>query len=155
MVAKDYVFKFQETCLISKYVFIHIYYEIIDEIIVSDKTPIDNSVSPDDSAKDNGPAISNNSAHHQTNIPIPEIKIRDKPQGKSIISSPHNTDAVYTRKRDHKVVEHKAFVTETCDPGNPVPGLPPRFQCRGFPVGGAGLRRGSRPRPESARSPER
>jgi len=33
---------------------------------------------------------------------------------------PHNTDAVYTRKRDQKVVGHKAFVTETCDPENPV-----------------------------------
>jgi len=47
-----------------------------------------------------------------------EIEIREKPEGDKIISSPHNTDANYTRKRDKTVVGHKAFVTETCDPEN-------------------------------------
>ncbi len=51
---------------------------------------------------------------------LPEIEIRDKPTGEKIISSPHNTDAEYTRKRDQKVVGHKGFLTETCDPENPV-----------------------------------
>jgi len=51
---------------------------------------------------------------------LPEIELRDKPAGKKIISSPHNTDAEYTRKRDQKVVGHKGFLTETCDPENPV-----------------------------------
>jgi len=51
---------------------------------------------------------------------FPEIEIRDKPVGEKIISSPHNTDAEYTRKRDQKVVGHKGFLTETCDPENPV-----------------------------------
>lgn len=47
-----------------------------------------------------------------------EIEIREKPEGDKIISSPHNTDANYTRKRDKTVVGHKGFVTETCDPEN-------------------------------------
>ena len=51
---------------------------------------------------------------------LPQIEIRDKPVGEKIISSPHNTDAEYTRKRDQKVVGHKGFLTETCDPENPV-----------------------------------
>jgi hypothetical protein len=50
----------------------------------------------------------------------PEIEVREKPKGDKIISTPHNTDAAYTRKRDQKVVGHKGFVTETCDPDNPV-----------------------------------
>ena len=37
-----------------------------------------------------------------------------------IISTPHNTDAEYTRKRDQKIVGHKGFVTETCEPENSV-----------------------------------
>jgi len=45
----------------------------------------------------------------------PKIEIRKKPVGDKIISSPHNTDAEYTRKRKQTVVGHKAFVTETCD----------------------------------------
>lgn len=49
----------------------------------------------------------------------PQIEIRKKPEGEKIICSPHNTDAAYTRKRDQKVTGHKAFVTETCDCGNP------------------------------------
>ncbi|NQU52927.1 MAG: transposase [Bacteroidetes bacterium] len=51
---------------------------------------------------------------------LPEIEIRKKPQGNKIISSPHNTDAAYTRKRNKTVVGHKGFVTETCDPNNEV-----------------------------------
>ena len=50
----------------------------------------------------------------------PEIRIREKPTGNRIVSSPHNPDAVYTRKRNQKVVGHKAFITETCDPDNPI-----------------------------------
>lgn len=50
----------------------------------------------------------------------PEIEIREKPVGDKIISSPHNTDAEYTKKRKQTVVGHKAFVTETCDPDNEV-----------------------------------
>ena len=51
---------------------------------------------------------------------FPEIEVREKPVGEKIISTPHNTDAEYTRKRDQKVVGHKGFLTETCDPENPV-----------------------------------
>jgi transposase len=47
-----------------------------------------------------------------------EIIIRDKPEGDEIISSPHNTDARYMRKRDQKVCGQKGFLTETCDEDN-------------------------------------
>jgi hypothetical protein len=50
----------------------------------------------------------------------PEIEIREKPVGDKIVSTPHNTDAVYVKKKAQKVVGHKAFVTETCDPDNEV-----------------------------------
>lgn len=50
----------------------------------------------------------------------PDIEIREKPEGDKIISTPHNTDAEYTRKRDQKIVGHKGFVTETCEPENSV-----------------------------------
>jgi hypothetical protein len=50
----------------------------------------------------------------------PEIEIRAKPEGDKIISSPHNTDAEYTRKRAQTIVGHKGFLTETCDPENKV-----------------------------------
>jgi hypothetical protein len=49
-----------------------------------------------------------------------EIEIRKIPEGEKIISSPHNTDAEYTRKGDQKIIGHKGFVTETCDPENEV-----------------------------------
>lgn len=49
-----------------------------------------------------------------------EIEIRERPEGEKIISTPHNTDAEYTRKRKQKVTGHKAFVTETCDEDNDV-----------------------------------
>ena len=52
--------------------------------------------------------------------PEAEIEIREKPEGDKIISSPHNTDATYVRKRNQKVVGHKVFATETCDPDNDV-----------------------------------
>lgn len=46
------------------------------------------------------------------------IKIREKPLGDEIISTPHNTDARYMKKRDQKVCGHRGFVTETCDDTN-------------------------------------
>ncbi|MCK5027367.1 MAG: transposase [Candidatus Pacebacteria bacterium] len=46
-----------------------------------------------------------------------EIIIKEKPD-KDCLSTPHNTDARYTRKRDQKVTGDKGFVTETCDPLN-------------------------------------
>ncbi|MDA3790312.1 MAG: transposase [Desulfobacula sp.] len=51
-----------------------------------------------------------------------EIEIKEKPdgKGKQIISTPHNTDAQYTRKRAQTVTGHKGFLTETCDPDNDV-----------------------------------
>jgi len=48
------------------------------------------------------------------------VKIRKNPLGEKIISSPHNTDAEYTKKRKQTVVGHKVFVTETCDLDNSV-----------------------------------
>jgi transposase len=47
-----------------------------------------------------------------------EIVLRDKPEGDEIVSTPHNTDARYTRKRDQKVCGQKGFLTETCDEDN-------------------------------------
>ena len=51
-----------------------------------------------------------------------EIEIQKSPDGKGeqIISTPHNTDAQFTRKRNQVVTGHKAFATETCDPDNDV-----------------------------------
>jgi len=46
-----------------------------------------------------------------------EIVIKEKPD-KDCLSTPHNTDARYTRKQDQKVTGDKGFVTETCDPLN-------------------------------------
>lgn len=57
---------------------------------------------------------------NDTTPPEAEIEIRDKPEGDKIISSPHNTDATYVRKRNQTVVGHKVFATETCDPDNDV-----------------------------------
>ncbi|MDQ1328054.1 MAG: hypothetical protein QG641_1339 [Candidatus Poribacteria bacterium] len=51
---------------------------------------------------------------------LPQIEIREKPEGEKIISSPHNTDAEYTKKGNQKVVGHKGFVAETCAPENKV-----------------------------------
>ena len=49
---------------------------------------------------------------------LPVIKIREKPEGKKIINTPHNTDAEFVRKRNNQVTGHKGFVTETCDENN-------------------------------------
>ena len=48
-----------------------------------------------------------------------EIKTPDG-KGKQIVSTPHNTDAQYTRKRNQVVTGHKGFLTETCNPDNDV-----------------------------------
>ena len=50
----------------------------------------------------------------------PAITIRETPldEGEGIISSPHNTDARYTRKGDQKVTGDKGLVSETCDQNN-------------------------------------
>ena len=47
-----------------------------------------------------------------------DIIIREKPEGDDIISSPHNTDVRYTKKRNQKVVGNRGFGTETCDKSN-------------------------------------
>ena len=49
-----------------------------------------------------------------------EIEIRKIPEGDKIISSPHNTDAEYVKKRKQKIVGHKGFISETCDRSNPI-----------------------------------
>jgi len=49
-----------------------------------------------------------------------KIEIRKNPEGEKIISTPHNTDAQYTRKGKQRVVGHKVFITETCDSDNEV-----------------------------------
>ena len=49
-----------------------------------------------------------------------EVKKSPDGNGEKIISTPHNPDAQYTRKRNKTVTGHKAFVTETCDPDNDV-----------------------------------
>jgi len=49
-----------------------------------------------------------------------EIEILDKPKGKEIISSPHNTEARYIKKGKQKVCGHKGFVTESCEETNEV-----------------------------------
>jgi hypothetical protein len=49
-----------------------------------------------------------------------KVEIREKPKGDKIISSPHNTDAEYTRKRNQTVVGHRGFLTETCAAENEV-----------------------------------
>ena len=51
-----------------------------------------------------------------------KIEIKKIPDGKGeqIVSTPHNTDAQYTKKRNQVVTGHKGFLTETCDPDNDV-----------------------------------
>jgi hypothetical protein len=49
-----------------------------------------------------------------------KVEIRKKPEGDKIISSPHNTDAEYTRKRNQTVVGGRGFLTETCAAENEV-----------------------------------
>lgn len=48
----------------------------------------------------------------------PDILIREKPQGDEIISSPHNTEARYTRKGKQTVCGQKGFLTESCGEEN-------------------------------------
>lgn len=90
--------------------------DLIDDVIIAKKAP----VIDDDSDKTGGSHVSDSSEEDRNNTAVLKIEIREKPLGEKIISTPHNTDAVYTRKRDQKVVGHKSFVTETCDPANPV-----------------------------------
>jgi len=47
-----------------------------------------------------------------------KITIRETPKGDNIISTPHNTDARYTKKREQKICGDRAFSTETCDENN-------------------------------------
>ena len=51
-----------------------------------------------------------------------EVELKKSPDGsgEKIISTPHNPDAQYTRKRNKTVTGHKGFVTETCDPENDI-----------------------------------
>jgi len=76
------------------------------------------------SKSDSGKSSKKNAQDHQEigvdSASESEILIREKPLGDKIISTPHNTDAEYTRKRAQKVVGHKGFVTETCDPDNAI-----------------------------------
>ena len=51
---------------------------------------------------------------------LPTIEIKEKPEGKKIINSPHNTDAEYVKKGKQQVKGHKGFITETCDKDNKV-----------------------------------
>lgn len=47
-----------------------------------------------------------------------EIVIREKPKGKEIISTPHNTDARYVKKGKQTVCGQKGFITESCEETN-------------------------------------
>ena len=51
---------------------------------------------------------------------LPTIEIREKPEGKKIINSPHNTDAEYVKKGKQQVKGHKGFITESCDKNNKI-----------------------------------
>jgi len=77
-------------------------FEILMQVFDQQCNIIEKSIVPDNSVK----------------IEI-EIKVPDG-KGKQIISTPHNTDAQYTRKRNQVVTGHKGFLTETCDPDNDV-----------------------------------
>ena len=54
----------------------------------------------------------------ETEDNLSTVEIREKPEGKKIINSPHNTDAEYVRKGNQEVTGHKGFVSETCDEEN-------------------------------------
>ncbi len=58
-------------------------------------------------------------ANNKDETPV-EVEILDKPKKteKGIISSPHNTEVQYTRKKKQKVTGDRAFATETCDKEN-------------------------------------
>lgn len=49
-----------------------------------------------------------------------ELKKSPDGNGEKIVSTPHNPDAQYTKKRGKAVTGHKGFLTETCDPENKV-----------------------------------
>lgn len=83
--------------------------------------PEEESSSPDDTAFDKELIeVAGNTVPVEPETKTSKIEIREKPVGDKIISTPHNTDAEYTRKRNQTVVGHKGFVTETCDPDNDV-----------------------------------
>lgn len=65
-------------------------------------------------------SLSDDDKEQSQEASLPEVEIREKPEGDKIISSPHNSDAEYTRKRNKTIVGHKGFLTETCDPANEV-----------------------------------
>ena len=94
--------------------------EITEDVIIAKKAAVSGKNSSDDSDKTDGPGTSGYSEEHRTTTPTPKIEIRAKPLGENIISTPHNTDSGYTRKRDQTVIGHRSFATETCDPKNPV-----------------------------------
>jgi len=54
----------------------------------------------------------------ETEDNLSTVEIREKPEGKKIINSPHTTDAEYVRKGNQKVTGHKGFLSETCDEEN-------------------------------------
>ncbi len=91
-----------------------------DEKVQEQQELIKESCSNDQKTESNTFKTTDDQKGHSDVETKPEFEIREKPIGDKIISSPHNTDAVYTRKRDKKVVGHKGFVTETCDPENEV-----------------------------------
>jgi len=84
----------------------------------TDQCDPDTQVTRDKNAEKNKDLVVKGEKSENQNESFP-VEIREKPQGDKIISSPHNTDAEYTRKRKQTVVGHHAFVTETCDPNNP------------------------------------
>ncbi len=94
------------------------------EIVEADAAVEKTSIAPLESKNSSDPENEEKPVDHPTsnteNSTDTKIVIREKPTGERIISSPYNTDAVYTRKRKQKVVGHKAFVTETCDPENHI-----------------------------------
>jgi len=92
--------------------------DIKDELSTRDKTAVvnTNSGNPPDTIH----SESGTTGIEHSEPQIPDIQIKEKPTGDQIISTPHNLGATYTRKRKQKVVGHKSFVTETCDPDNPV-----------------------------------
>ena len=47
-----------------------------------------------------------------------QVEIREKPEGKKIINSPHNTEAEYVKKGNQRVTGSKGFISETCDEEN-------------------------------------
>jgi len=68
------------------------------------------------------PPSENKSENSNNGVPenLSKVELREKPVGDKIISSPHNLDAEYTKKRKQKIVGHKGFISETCDPKNEV-----------------------------------